>query len=342
MNSAGRIFRISLYGESHGPGTGVIIDGCPPGIPIEEKDFLQDLGRRKAGAEGTTPRVEADTPSLLSGVFRGRSTGAPIHISFRNENTRPDDYADFMAVPRPGHADFTASIKYGGWQDPRGSGHFSGRITIGLVAAGVIAKKVLGYCAPNPVQFTTRILSAGGSPDVDTAVRNAAARGDSVGALVEIRVSGLPPGWGEPFFDAAESVIAHMLFAVPAVRGLEFGDGFGAASMHGSEHNDPFVDRSGRTVRNGAGGINGGITNGNELVIRVAVKPASSIALPQKTLDFVHNQQVDLQIGGRHDACIALRSMVVLEAGTACALADLALTARALVPYQSNLPWRQE
>ncbi len=339
MNSTGRVFRVSLYGESHGQAVGAIIEGCPAGIPIAAEDFLADLTRRKSGAEGTTPRRESDTPVLLSGVYRGHSTGSPIHIEFLNENIKSEDYVDFSAVPRPGHADFTGTMKYHGWQDPRGSGHFSGRVTIGFVAAGVIAKKVLEHFGA--VRFTTAITEAGGSRDVEGAVREAKARCDSIGAIVEIRVSGVEVGWGEPFFDAAESVIGHSLFAVPAVRGVEFGDGFAAARMSGSEHNDPFVDEHGTTSKNGAGGINGGITNGNEIVVRIAVKPASSIARPQRTFDFSSGTMTELEIGGRHDACIALRSAVVLEAAMACALADLALIARAEKPWKSAISWRK-
>lgn len=338
MNSAGRIFRVSLYGESHGQAVGAVIDGCPAGIPISEDDFSRDLARRKAGAEGTTPRKESDVPVLLSGIYQGHSTGSPIHIEFRNENTKSEDYAGFSSIPRPGHADFTGTEKFQGWQDPRGSGHFSGRITTGFVAAGVIAKKILERFAS--LRFSTTIIEAGGSRDIERAVREAKERGDSIGAIVEISVSGADAGWGEPFFDTAESVIGYNLFAVPAVRGVEFGDGFAAARMRGSEHNDPFVDVRGKTAKNGAGGINGGITNGNELVVKVAVKPASSIARPQRTLDFSSGAMTELEIGGRHDSCIALRSAVVLEAAVACALADLALIARAEKPWESNISWR--
>jgi chorismate synthase len=339
MNTAGRLFRISLYGESHGPAVGVVIDGCPAGIPLSEEDFAADLARRKPGAEGTTPRIESDRPAILSGIFHGRTSGSPIHIEFRNENTKSEDYADFTRIPRPGHADFSSMMKFSGWQDPRGSGHFSGRITIGLVAAGVVAKKILNTFAP--IVFETRLLEAGGSKNMDEAIRAAKEAGDSIGALVEVRASGVPAGWGEPFFDAVESVIGHYLFAVPAVRGVEFGDGFAAAAMRGSAHNDPLIGQDGRTARNGAGGINGGITNGNEIVLRVAVKPASSISVAQHTLDFSRDEMTDLEIQGRHDACIALRSAVVLEAATACALADLALAARAESPWESNIPWRK-
>jgi chorismate synthase len=325
MNSFGRFFRVEIYGESHGPAVGAIVDGCPPGLELGAEDFERDLARRRSGATGTTERREDDRPELLSGVFNGRTTGSPICLAIRNADTRSSDYDDFKRVPRPGHADFTSRYKFRGFSDPRGSGHFSGRVTAGLVAAGAIAKKVLG---PD-VAFDTRLLEAGGRKDIEAAAAEAKAAGDSIGGLVEIRVRGLAPGLGEPFFDAAESVIAHALFAVPAVRGVEFGDGFAAAKMRGTAHNDPFVDRLGRTAKNGSGGVNGGITNGNELVLRVAVKPASTVSAPQRTLDFESGEEVVLAPGGRHDACIALRASVVLEAACAIAIADLKLTAAA-------------
>jgi chorismate synthase len=355
MNSFGRSFRAEIFGESHGPAIGALVDGCPPGIAIAVEDFEPDMARRRSGAAGTTDRREADRPEILSGVCGGRATGAPICLLIRNEDTRSSDYDAFKTLPRPGHADFTARVKYGGFADMRGSGHFSGRVTAGLVAAGVIAKKVLAAAAsgraadggpsaesgrpesgrPAAISFATRLLEAGGRPDIDAAVAEAKAAGDSVGGLVELRVGGLPAGLGEPFFDAAESIIAHALFAVPAVRGVEFGDGFAAARMRGSEHNDPFADATGRTAKNGAGGVNGGITNGNELVLRVAVKPTSTIAAPQRTADFATGEQTTLAPGGRHDACVALRAAVVLEAALAIALADLFLTARAARPIST-------
>ena len=329
MNSFGRLFRVEIFGESHGPAVGAIVDGCPPGIAIAPADFEADMARRRSGAVGTTERHEADVPEILSGVFEGRSTGSPICLVVRNADTRSADYEDFKRVPRPGHADFTSRLKYKGFSDPRGSGHFSGRVTAGLVAAGALAKLVLRAAVAENIAFETRLLEAGGRRDIEAAAAEAKEAGDSIGGLVEIRVRGLPPGLGEPFFDAAESLIAHALFAVPAVRGVEFGDGFAAASMRGSEHNDPFVERSGRTAKNGSGGINGGITNGNELAVRVAVKPASTISAPQRTLDFESGEEAVLAPGGRHDACIALRAAVVLEAACAIALADLSLTAAA-------------
>ena len=328
MNSFGRCFRVEIFGESHGAAVGIVVDGCPAGIALSLSDLERDLARRRPGAAGTTERREADSPEILSGLYEGRATGSPICVVLRNADTRSSDYEAFRRVPRPGHADFTSRYKYGGFSDPRGSGHFSGRVTAGLVAAGAIAKRVLGGESSGGLSFDTRVVEAGGRPDVEAAAAEAKAAGDSVGGLVELRVNGLPPGLGEPFFDAAESLIAHLVFAVPAVRGVEFGDGFAAARMRGSQHNDPFVERSGRTAKNGAGGINGGITNGNELVVRVAVKPASTISAPQRTLDFESGEETILAPGGRHDACIALRAAVALEAACAIALADLTLAAR--------------
>ena len=323
MNSMGRVLVVQLFGESRGTAVGVVIDGIPPGLPLSSADFEPDLARRRAGAPGTTGRVESDEPEILSGLYRGRCTGTPLCAVFRNRDAEPAAY-DESTVPRPGHADFTGSVRYKGFADPRGSGHFSGRLTVGLVAAGVVAKKLLAG-----VRFDTRILEAGGKPDVAMAVREAVDAGDSVGAIVELRAAGLPAGLGEPFFGTVEGEVARALFAVPGVRGVDFGDGFAAARMRGSEHNDPFVAADGRTSRNGAGGVNGGVTNGNELVVRVAVKPASSIAAPQETLDFATGKMTTLSVDGRHDACIALRAAVVLEAACALALADLMLLARA-------------
>jgi chorismate synthase len=323
MNMIGTLFRVEIFGASHGPAVGAIIDGIPPGISLRHDDFSADMARRRAGAAGTTPRIEADQPELLSGLYHDRTTGSPLCVAFRNEDTRSADYGLFTDMPRPGHADFVARLRYGGFADPRGSGHFSGRITAGLVAAGVIAKKILAT-----VRFTTTILEAGGQRDIAKAVREAADEGDSVGALVELRASGLRGGLGEPFFDSVEGLAARALFAVPGVRGVEFGDGFAAARMRGSQHNDPFITQDGTTARNGAGGVNGGITNGNELIVRVAMKPASSIARPQTTWNFATGAMDTLSVPGRHDSCIALRAAVVLEASLAIVLADLALQAR--------------
>ena len=320
MNSFGRLFRVTIFGESHGCGVGVVVDGCPAGIPLDARDFGPDLQRRKGGARGTTTRIEADCPVIQGGVFAGRTTGAPIAIFFENADARSADYESVVDIPRPGHADFTARIKFGGYQDPRGGGHFSGRLTLGLVAAGVIAKKTIV-----PVTVEARLCEAGGSGDIEKAVERAMAESDSIGGIVECRSSSMPAGLGEPFFDSAESLISHLVFSIPAVRGIEFGDGFAGAAMKGSQHNDAIVDAGGRTRTQHAGGINGGITNGNPLRFRIAVKPTSSIARPQTTFNLKSGEMAESKIPGRHDACIALRMPVIAEAATAIVLADLLL-----------------
>lgn len=321
MNSIGRIFRIHIIGESHGECVGVIIDGCPAGLPITVTDFEKDLERRKGGTQkGTTPRKEDDIPLIKTGVFNGKTTGAPITILFENNNTRSGDYEKQKAIPRPGHADFTAGVKYGGYEDYRGGGHFSGRLTVGLVAAGVIAKKLLQAAIP-----VADILEIGGESDIEKGLQKAIDQKDSIGGIVECRVSGLPAGLGEHFFDSVESVLAHAVFAIPAIKGIEFGAGFSAARMFGSDHNDSILDATGKTGSNHAGGVVGGITNGNELVFRVAVKPTSSTPKEQTTWNRETEQLDTLSVKGRHDLCIALRVPVVLEAVTALVLADLML-----------------
>ncbi|MFN8242301.1 MAG: chorismate synthase [Bacteroidales bacterium] len=320
MNSFGRMYRVSLFGESHGPAIGVVIDGVPPGIPVSLDDLGADLSRRRSGRKGTTPRKEEDIPEILSGVYNGFATGAPLTIITRNRDTDSSAYKAFGDMPRPGHADFTASVKYRGFTDPRGGGHFSGRITWGLVVAGVIAKKIIA-----PVSVRAVLKEAGGSLNIEEAVENAVKTGDSIGGLIECTINSIPAGYGEPFFDSIESVISHAVFAVPAVKGIEFGSGFKAASMKGSEHNDAFADETGRTFSNNAGGINGGITNGNDIVFRVAVKPTSSIGKPQTTYNFAKKKLDELTVEGRHDSCIALRIPVVIEAAASIALADIIL-----------------
>jgi len=331
MNTFGRLFRVEIFGESHGPCVGALVDGCPAGIALCDEDFARDLSRRRPGGAGTTPRRETDAPRILSGVYQGFTTGSPLCILFDNADVKSADYDEFTALPRPGHADFTAGIKYGGFADMRGSGHFSGRLTLGIVAGGVVAKKILAATLGD-VGFGTEVVAAGGQRDVAAAVAAAMRDGDSVGAVVETRVSALPAGLGEPFFDSCESVIAHMLFSIPGIRGVEFGDGFASATMRGSAHNDPFVDATGHTAKNGAGGINGGITNGNDLVVRVAFKPTSSISRPQETYNFTLGEMATLRVEGRHDACIALRGAVVVESAVAIALADLSLARTATAP----------
>lgn len=318
MNSFGRIFRISIFGESHGPLVGISIDGCPAGIPLQAADFTTDIERRKAGAKGTTPRKEDDLPRLLNGVFNDITTGAPLTVVIDNNNTRSADYEKQRAVPRPGHADWVAGVKFGGYEDFRGGGHFSGRLTVCLVAAGVIAKKLL----PG-ISIQARILEIAGEPDPEKGLQKAIDAKDTVGGIVECCVQGLPAGLGEPFFDSMESLLAHAVFAIPAVRGIEFGTGFAAARMYGSEHNDALENKAGKTTTNHSGGIVGGISNGNELLFRIAVKPTSSTPKEQHTLNMETGEVEPFSVKGRHDLCIALRVPVVLEAVTACVLADL-------------------
>lgn len=337
MNSFGRKFRVSIFGESHGDSIGVVLDGVPAGLELDEQDFLQDVQRRKSGAKGTTPRVEDDLPQIVSGVFEGHTTGAPLTIVFRNRNTRSSDYELFSAMPRPGHADLTAALKWDDCQDPRGSGHFSGRLTLPVVAAGVVAKKILADATildEAPVNaISARIVEIGGkdlstslemTKEIEAVLDAAIKEGDSVGAVVECVVPDVDPGYGEPFWDSVEAVIAHAIFSIPGVRGVEFGDGFKAAAMKGSEHNDP-IGPDGRPLKNGAGGANGGITNGAPIVFRVAFKPTSSISKPQRTFNFATGEMDTLEVKGRHDVCYALRTPVVVEAMTAIALADLVL-----------------
>ncbi|MBR5484660.1 MAG: chorismate synthase [Alistipes sp.] len=326
MNSWGQIFRVSIWGESHGQQVGVSIDGVPAGIALCEADFSADLDRRRAGAAGTTPRKESDLPHIVSGVYNGFTTGSPLTIEFVNENTQSGDYRNLVKHPRPSHADLVAQQKWDGYNDPRGGGHFSGRITLGLVAAGVVAKKILG----NAAEFSTEITEIGGTQDkakFAEILESARTAQDSVGGVIECRAKGITAGLGEPFFDSAESLIAHLLFSVPAVKGVEFGKGFEAARMNGSEHNDAIIDKCGTTATNNAGGIVGGITNGNEIVVRAAIKPTASIAQEQATFNFESNKVEPLVIKGRHDVCITLRAAVVVESAVAIALADLKLRA---------------
>lgn len=321
MNSFGRIFRVTIFGESHGPMVGISIDGCPAGLPLTEEDFTTDLERRKGGMQkGTTPRKEDDKPIFITGYLNGRTTGAPLTILFENKNTRSGDYDKIKSIPRPGHADFVAHEKFGGNEDYRGGGHFSGRLTVCLVAAGVIAKKLL-----QGVFTEATITEIGGEKDIDAGLQKAIDAKDSVGGIVECTVKGLPIGLGEPFFDSVESVISHAVFAIPAIKGIEFGAGFQAAKMFGSGHNDVIIDASGKTKTNHAGGVVGGITNGNDLFFRVVVKPTSSTPKEQESWNWETGQVEKFSVKGRHDLCITLRVPPVLEAVTAIVLADLML-----------------
>lgn len=321
MNHFGKLFTVSIFGESHGEGLGVVIDGCPAGMPLAVEDFIVDTERRKGGTQkGVTPRQEEDLPIFKSGIFNGRTTGAPLTLLFENKNTRSGDYEKQRAVPRPGHADLVAHHKYGGFEDFRGGGHFSGRLTLCLVAAGVVAKKMMEGIAVH-----AEVISIGGDADIQRGLQRAIDQKDSVGGIVECRVAGLPLGLGEPFFDSAESLISHIAFAIPAVRGIEFGTGFQAAQMYGVDHNDAIEDMNGKTTTNHAGGIVGGITNGNEMVFRIAIKPTSSTPKDQFTYNWETGEMETFAVRGRHDLCIALRVPPVLEAAAAIALADLML-----------------
>lgn len=317
------------------------MDGVKAGMPLCKEDFMEDIFRRKSGAKGTTPRIESDEPEFLSGVFEGHTTGAPLAIIFRNNNTRSSDYEALREVPRPGHADFTASVKWNGFNDPRGGGHFSGRLTLPLVAAGVIAKKqcrasLSEQFGSNDISFQAGLKEIGGETDPskwDALLEETSREGDSLGGIVECRIDNVPAGLGNPFFDSVEALLSHAVFSIPGVRGIEFGDGFAAARMKGSEHNDPLMlhtERPGlapsgvKFTKNGAGGINGGITNGAPIVFRVAFKPTSSIAKTQKTLNIKTGETVSLNVPGRHDVCFALRTPVIVEAVAAIVLADLA------------------
>jgi len=321
LNSFGKIFRVHIFGESHGECVGITIDGCPAGLSLTEEDLLPDLERRKGGKQkGTTPRQEADYPIFKSGIFNGKTTGFPITILFENKNTRSEDYQKQRSIPRPGHADFTAHEKFGGNEDYRGGGHFSARLTTGLVAAGAIAKKLMIR-----VFIHAEVTEIGGEKDVELGLQKAIDAKDSVGGIVECKVNGLPVGLGEPYFDSVESNLAHIIFAIPAVRGIEFGSGFAAARMFGSEHNDAIEDMSGKTKTNHAGGIVGGISNGNELVFRIAIKPTSSTPKEQNSLNWETQQVETFSIKGRHDLCVALRAPVIVEAATALVLVDFML-----------------
>lgn len=318
MNTYGNKFRLSIFGESHGNMLGVILDGVPAAIALATEDFLPDLARRKSGAKGTTPRKEDDLPQIVSGIYDGYTTGAPLTIIFHNGNTRSGDYSTFRELPRPGHSDFVAQVKHNSFNDIRGGGHFSGRITLALVAAGVVAKKLIGN-----IKIEAVIKEIGGvKENWQPLINQAVETGDSLGGLIECSCKNVPVGLGDPFFNSLESQIAHLVFSIPATRGIEFGDGFKAAAMKGSQHNDCYINSKGHTSTNGAGGINGGISNGNPIVFRVAIKPTSSICAKQTSFNFKTNQMEEFSVKGRHDSCIALRCPVIIEAVTAIVFAN--------------------
>ncbi len=355
MMEIGERFRVSIYGTSHGPEVGVSIEGIPPGTPIDLAGVQRELDRRRpVGRRLATKRQEEDRLVVDSGVSEGRATGRTFRAHVDNEDVRREPYDRMRDTPRPGHADFPARVRFGPEADLSGGGIFSGRMTVGLVIAGAIARQMLGTMGIEIAGYTRSIgpISSNAAGDLpiaelrrraaanevaavdgeaaarmEVAIGDARRDGDSLGGVVEVRIDGLPIGLGEPFFDSLESVIAHAVFAVPAVKGVEFGAGFGAATMRGSEHNDPFYwdgDRV-RTRTNHAGGILGGLATGMPLVFRAVVKPTSSIARAQETVDLSRHSSHTLGVTGRHDPCIVPRAVVVLESVAAMAIVDLAL-----------------
>lgn len=323
MNSFNSIFKVQVFGESHGEGVGIVLDHVPAGIPITTSEFMTDMDRRRGGQKGTTPRVEDDVPEIRTGIFNGYTTGAPLMIWIANKNVRSGDYEKQRAFFRPGHADLVAHHKFKGFEDHRGGGHFSARLTAGIVAAGVIAKKIL-----KDIVFEAKVIEIGGETDVEKGLQKAIEAKDSVGGLVSCNIKNVPIGWGEPFWDSVEGRLAQAMFAIPAVKGVEFGAGFAAAKMFGSEHNDSYLDATGNTRTNHAGGILGGISNGNDIIFNIAIKPTASTPKKQNTFNRSTEQVEDLSVKGRHDLCVALRSPAIVEAMAALVLTDLYFLAR--------------
>lgn len=349
-NTIGQNVSVTLFGESHGAGIGAVIDGLAAGIDVDESFIEKQLDLRRPVGKISTPRVEKDHFQILSGVFEGKTTGTPICIAIPNDNTKSKDYGEIRFKMRPSHADFTANEKYHGFEDYRGGGHFSGRITAGLVAAGAIAIDALknkgiiigshisrlggisdrGFKkleddinALNQMQFA--VLDGEKSEEMQDRIIKVRAEGDSLGGVIETAVLGLPAGVGEPWFDTVESMLSHAVFSIPAVKGIEFGAGFSIAEMKGSEANDPFMAVDGKIVTetNKNGGINGGITNGMPVIFRTAIKPTPTISKEQNTVDIRDNSNTTLIAHGRHDPCIVHRARVVVDSVTAIVLLDL-------------------
>jgi chorismate synthase len=329
----GKLYNIALFGESHGKGIGVVINGVPAGIPINMNNIKNDLNRRRPGQGSfATKRSETDEPDILSGINGDNyTTGSPVCAVFNNSDTHSNDYDDLKKLPRPSHSDYPAFIKYSGFNDTRGGGHFSGRITAGLVFAGALAKEILKYYI-NDIEINAIIKEIGNNQDKESffnEIEKARLNEDSVGGVIECAVKGLPVGLGEPFFESAESVLAGLLFSIPAVKGVEFGSGFSIAKMLGSEANDPIVPISSEEKRkigfktNHAGGINGGLTNGNILIVRCAFRPTPSIGTEQKTVNLDTLNAETLKVKGRHDPCIVPRALPVVEAAVASGLLEL-------------------
>lgn len=366
-NTFGSALALTIFGESHGRAIGGVLDGMAAGVPVDEAFIAACMDRRRARGDGlSTPRVEADRVQLLSGVVNGHTTGTAIALMIENQNTRSGDYAKTADLLRPGHADFTAYAKYEGWQDARGGGHFSGRITAASVAAGALCENVLkglgirvythiaacggiedaplssaaGLVLPEPEPGHFALLDPIREAPMQAAIRAAGSEGDSVGGILETIVTGLPAGLGEPWFDSVESELAHLMFAIPACKGLEFGAGFRFADLRGSEANDPFTMRDGQvvTATNRNGGINGGITNGMPLVFRTVLKPTPSIYKEQHTVDYLAQKDALLQIKGRHDPCIVPRAAVVQNTLTAFGLLDLLTVRYGTLAQKHGLP----
>lgn len=357
MNSFGRRFRVSLFGESHGVGVGVLIDGAPPGLTIDEATLQLDLDARRPGTSlHVSQRREPDTPRILSGIYNGRTTGAPVAVWIENRDVQSKSYQDIPRVPRPSHADLVNQVWSRGVSDPRGGGHSSGRLTAGLVAAGTIAQELLG---PLGIDCGAHLHGVGGiegpryahdaktlrqrvaQSSVHTAhsglqqafverIEEVRRAGDSVGGVVEFVADGVPVALGDPIFDAVESTLAHLFFAIPAVKGVEFGAGFASTAMAGSQHNDPFEVQAGRVrpSKNDAGGVLGGRTSGAAIRGHVAVKPAASIFQAQHSVDVETLQPATLELKGRHDPCIAIRAVPVVQACLRIGLADFVLLGR--------------
>ncbi|MBC7108857.1 MAG: chorismate synthase [Methanomassiliicoccales archaeon] len=352
MNTIGTAFRLTLFGTSHGPCIGCVVDGCPPGLNIDEEMIQKELDLRKPDVEVGTARMEDDRVQILSGVINGITTGAPITLTLINKDVDSSKYEIFRRIPRPGHADYPALMKYGKFHDLRGGGQFSGRMTAAIVAAGAIAKELLRQIEVRIAAYTQSIgkvsdndehsfddilnerlrnsvkaANSGLANLMKKEILNAKEDGDSIGGIVKCVVVGLPVGVGEPFFDTLEGELAKMIFAIPAVKGIEFGAGFRAATMRGSEHNDPYVIEKGRisTLSNNAGGVLGGLSIGMPLVFRVAFKPTASIRKEQRSINIERLEPATLKIEGRHDPCIVPRAVVVVEAATAIVLADLCM-----------------
>ncbi|MDP2930934.1 MAG: chorismate synthase [Chloroflexota bacterium] len=353
-NSFGKLFTVTSFGESHGRCVGVTIDGCPAGLPITEAEIQREVDKRRPGTGvAATRRAEADKVEILAGVFNGFTTGAPIGLLIWNQDVASSDYERIRFLPRPGHADFTAFMKYGGFNDYRGGGRFSGRITAGFVMAGAIARKLLGLSEIEVLAHTIEIggikakpmsldeirSNAGTNPlrcadptaaeEMARLIEQVKSESDSVGGLIEGMALNVPAGLGEPVFDTLDGELAKALFAIPAVKGVEFGSGFRVGQQRGSENNDPFTVKNGKivAVTNNAGGVLGGISTGMPVVVRVAVKPTPSIARTQATVNMESMADASLAVKGRHDVCIVPRAVAVVEAMLAVTLCDFALRA---------------